>query len=975
MLIVTRDQEGSHLLGRTSPLDAAVEGLGYAGTEGYVDRSTTTQPTARAFVWRELERKGRLDAAYFRGAVPLVGFASVTDADQVPEVHRRLWNLSRVPLLVIGSDEQVGVYSCFSRPSGANDASNAEMLTADSRANIPAVLEEFSRFHVETGRVASTFARYFRRTDRVDRHLLANLRSIRSALKANRHDAQAVDTLIGRCMFIRYFEDRGILSPDHMEELTGHRDLIQLLRAGPEATYTLFSSLGDRFDGDLFSDVVDSRSRLDAGDLAALSEFLGATDMASGQRAFWPYDFSIIPPELISSIYEQLLEETQKQDAAYYTPRHVVDLILDEVLPWAGTGTPKILDPACGSGIFLAEAFRRLVFRNSSQPRTFKSLSELLKQSVFGVDQSAAAITVAAFGLYLAMLEEIDPPTVWRDARLPKLVDENLLVSDFFEDRVFAGKSFEIIVGNPPWTRRFTKAATKFVNENDYPIANNQLATAFLWKSAAMLTEGGSIGMLLPAKQLLHNKSDPAVNFRRKLIESLEIETVIDLSILRKQLFTASGPPAALIARRPKGGDARGKRDITHVVPRNTPLQRAIDGFVVSQEDVHAFSKSAAAAYRDIWKIYLWGADEDLSLITRLRATYPTVDEIAQKRGWIHRQGFQVGHGGHDSTHLLGMRLIESNAIHPFRVVETAPRVVEHTSMRRLALGAYEAPHVLIRRTFVQHRPAAVFLDEDAAFPSGVVGVAGPAEDGDLLKLLTAYVNSSLGAYFQFMTSSSWGVERDALEVNEYMDLPFAEAGDRARQSVLKVMNNVTSAPKDGRYWQTELDQAVFAAYRLTDDEINVVHDRLTMGLDQFTRGPSSIAFSPVESEEAARYEAQLASRLGELLPTLKIETYLDATSPTYAVATTILADSDQSQQPVRSGHDVIDLLLRQSELTPQTWPSYATIIQPSVVVLDGRAVHLLKPNESRYWTVRAATSDAARLLAAVGLEDQAAAR
>lgn len=295
--------------------------------------------------------------------------------------------------------------------------------------------------------------------------------------------------------------------------------------------------------------------------------------------------------------------------------------------------------------------------------------------------------------------------------------------------------------------------------------------------------------------------------------------------------------------------------------------------------------------------------------------------------------------------------------------------------MRRLALGAYKAPHVLIRRTFVQRRPAAVFLDQDAAFPSGVVGVAGPAEDADLLKLLTAYVNSSLGAYFQFMTSGSWGVEREALEVNEYMDLPFVDADDRARQSVLRIMNKVTLAPEVGKHWQTELDDAVFAAYGLTEDEANVVYDRLTMGLDQFTRGPASIAIRPVESEEATRYQAHLASRLGQLLPSLKIETHLATTSPTYAVATTVLADIDQGEPAVRSGHEVIDLLLRQSELTPETWPSYATIIQPSVVVLDGRAVHLLKPNEARYWTVRAAASDAARLLAAVGLETQAAAR
>lgn len=141
-----RTKEGMHSLGRTAPLEAAIEGLGYAGVDGYVDQASASQPTARAFVWRELDRKGGLEGAYFRGAVPLVGFARASDPDQVPEVHRRLWNLSRVPLLVIGSEEKVGVYSCFTRPSREDDASNAELATADSRANIPAVLGESRGF-------------------------------------------------------------------------------------------------------------------------------------------------------------------------------------------------------------------------------------------------------------------------------------------------------------------------------------------------------------------------------------------------------------------------------------------------------------------------------------------------------------------------------------------------------------------------------------------------------------------------------------------------------------------------------------------------------------------------------------------------------------------------------------------------------------------------------------------------------------
>ncbi len=46
-----------------------------------------------------------------------------------------------------------------------------------------------------------------------------------------------------------------------------------------------------------------------------------------------------------------------KKDGAYYTPHSLVDFILNEKLPWADKNNKsyelKILDPTCGSGIFL----------------------------------------------------------------------------------------------------------------------------------------------------------------------------------------------------------------------------------------------------------------------------------------------------------------------------------------------------------------------------------------------------------------------------------------------------------------------------------------------------------------------------------------------------------------------------------------------------------------------------------------------
>ena len=53
----------------------------------------------------------------------------------------------------------------------------------------------------------------------------------------------------------------------------------------------------------------------------------------------WPlYSFDIIPIQLISSIYElfSTCQMKMMKRGTYYTPLHLVDMIMDEVYPWEG---------------------------------------------------------------------------------------------------------------------------------------------------------------------------------------------------------------------------------------------------------------------------------------------------------------------------------------------------------------------------------------------------------------------------------------------------------------------------------------------------------------------------------------------------------------------------------------------------------------------------------------------------------------
>ena len=65
---------------------------------------------------------------------------------------------------------------------------------------------------------------------------------------------------------------------------------------------------------------------------------------------------------------------------------------------------------------------------------------------------------------------------------------------------------------------------------------------------------------------------------------------------------------------------------------------------------------------------------------------------------------------------------------------------------------------------------------------------------------------------------------------------------------------------------------------------------------------------------------------------------------------------------PVDDARDLLASLLDAAGERSDGWPSPATILQPSLVVLDGVSTHIVKPNEVRYWTRSKARSDAPEL-------------
>lgn len=823
----------------------------------------------------------------------------------------------------------------------------------------------------------------FQRGTRVDRVLLDNLRDLRTIVGTSEEKRQYLDAFVGRAIFLGYLQDRGIVTADHLEELSGFRSYIAAVERGVQTCYRLFEELGARFDGDIFAFSGSEVSVLTDADLDMVGSFLRGGNLATGQEAFFPYDFSVIPPELISSIYEQLLEDTRRQQGTYYTPRHLVDMVLDEVLPWGKEAVVRILDPACGSGTFLSECFRRLLFAYSKPDRprlSYQDLSSILTESIFGVDQNDTAINVAAFGLYLSLLEEVDPPTAWRHARLPKLKGRNLIVADFFERHPLTGERFDLVVGNPPWQSALTEATRDYIKRQKRPVSDLQAAQAFFWKAQEILRPGGAVALILPAKPFLYNRSARALAFRERLLDDVDVETIIDLSPVRRTIFSEAVAPGIILVAKGKvlsHGDSRSA--IVHVVPRITPLHEAVDGFVVSQEDVHLTAVDVARHYPYVWKLHLWGEPRSFDILARLRTAFPTLGEIGAERGWVWGQGFQVKGGDANSAEaLLGMTFVPTRSVMPFRVQGLGSQIVSDSVMHRPRdPRLYRGPHVLVRRGLVDGRLAAVLVGTDAAFNNGIFGIAAPGRDLLHLRLLVAYLNSLLAHYYHFLTSSSWGVERDFVEVSEHLSLPFPELTERSARPILQALTHLEATDDLQSGTLERLDEAVFSAYELSQADVEAVRETVEIGLDLFRRGKQSIAFSRVKMQTLDRYGRVLAESLRSHLPGLRVGVEVAQFPPGDLCGVSVTLDEPDTLVVGRSleeRHVSLRRLIEEVKERIASWPSSVSILQPSALILDESRVHVVKPVDHRFWTVTRARADAADIIGHVSQQGPEAA-
>lgn len=807
---------------------------------------------------------GELPTVCFIDAASLIGDTE----SRIEQIRQKVWNQNVASVVLVADAETLTAYSVTDRDAEPDMLPRSEVARRGC----------WSAYEVQSGFIKDRLSDWFSPDARVDRRLLANLRQVVKALLKDGLNETQAEALMAQVIFLCYLEQRGIVGKAYRE--THGLEVLEayVSRQDGAGIDNLLKRLGADFNGDFLSSKDGGAplwSTLGKVGFRSVKLFLEAVDFETGQGSFWRYDFSHIPVELISGIYETLLKDRQGKLGAYYTPRHLANLVAEQAFEaFDDPAKCTVYDGACGSGILLTTAFRKML-RHAEVARggrlRFAERVGLMERNLFGNDLDETACWITAFSLYLSLLEGLDPADISllqsdADLKLPNLVGTGRNIQrgeahgDFFSpSNPFAGKRrFDIFLCNPPWRESDDDEAPTWEawcreQVPPYPIGRRQIAAGFAYRAMQSVKPDGVVALIMPLN-LVVGATSQSCKFRQRWLEDARIERIINFGDVRRLLFPAAKHPCAVVRVRPRpqveGVIALGDEMVEYWAPKtdvSLALGRlalhAVDRKLLSARDIYAKPYLLISAY--------WGEQRDLDLLRRLQklgSLELTMGSRAQS--WASGKGF---HAPNLSNPRRSLGPLENLAFLPAdRLPRDYPVIAADAQLDRVRdhyievaspggknATLYDGPRVILPDGLAEdYTVRAVYTDIPFAFTSSIGAIGGGAADAPLLKFLAAYLRSPVATYLLVMTGYSVIGERPRIAIEDMKAFPFCApeqhpdpvAASRIVAEVAATIDALSDVPE----WQRDhgyaaarqaLDGLVFDYFQMSASDRLLIYD------------------------------------------------------------------------------------------------------------------------------------------------------
>lgn len=717
-------------------------------------------------------------------------------SDEFAKLHQKLWSWGGVPLVYRVSGGLVQLFRCAHRP--------------DFEKNGQIVCQPFKTLKL-TAKIANEpwwdADRLLNGTlwddTEVCKKLLSSKQSAQKTLinavrelHEDLNEKEILPKALRRrllilSVLIAYLEARFVFEEGYFGQFKrGATKFFEVLEDG-KALVRLLEALEERFNGHVFELSEDDKDTLRTSTrLIQFRKLVEGREEAGGQLTLWQrYSFADLPVELISHIYQLFVSD---KSVAVYTPHFLVRMMLGEVLSWdrldrLDENDEVILDGACGSGIFLVEAYKRLVlhwrYRNGWAKPKQMVLKRLLTSRIRGVDLEEGAVELAAFSLCLALCDALEPMEIRASVKLfPELKNKLIHTGCFFETRE-QGRIKDkvgVVVGNPPFASSLTTEGSKRAYDRYQQahgeLPDKQVAYLFLHESMEMLAVGGVLSMLQQYNFLYNQQS---LGFRRRFIQRWDVREILDFISVRGlfQKGDADTKVIVVVAEAQPPSD----RQMLHATFRRSGRTDAEQGFDIDYYDMHWLTRDLALGNDGVWRSNLLGGGRVLGFVDRLKKMR-TLAEYSDLMGWDYGEGYIVGKKGDlkPAKHITGKPCLPSTALTDDGIVksliskETAVLFKSSYSCRR-----FTAPMILIREHMDLFH--ALWNEKYLTYGDQIVGFCANNSSFPEAQQLDSWISAAariLRAYVAATSTRLFCRKATAISAHDIVSLPYPESQD-----------------------------------------------------------------------------------------------------------------------------------------------------------------------------------------------------
>ena len=819
------------------------------------------------------------DAIFIYNNQPLILFFDLsgnTDTKREEDIHKKVWSFDYSPIAFVIKNREIKVYNALNY---IKDKRRLEELHLTDEE----ITRKFSFWNIQSSGIWTWFQKEYIEPykkkgikKRVNERLFQNIKDIRNALadKENDPEGSIPNSLILRLIFIRYLIDRNINIDTRYitgDDIPARRYSFSNLIQEPDKLFELFAKLNDRFNGVLFKDV---DIKLTHEQASALSDiFKGETPekgtlFYGSDFYFEIFDFSIIPVEVISGIYESLIDpETRDLQSAVYTPSFLVEYILhdtiDAYLSQNDTSECKIFEVAVGSGIFLVQSLRRMIekeieLHGNDDKKTFSErIRNIAKNNLFGIDINKEALKVTCFSIYIALLDYQEPKDI-NTCQFPNLLDENLFHANFFDtahpfNQVINRTRPHYILGNPPWKSNKDRFHLEWLKSNKKTVGRFEIAQSFLLRTKDFM-HSGTKAALIVTSTIFYNVSQTTRQFKKEFLTTYNIDKFFDLSPVRRLIFEEKDSPASIVYYQLSHNNDYLKNIIIHQSLKINYFLKYFKMILIEKYDQKSICQRYFLEYDWMFKVALYGNILDFNLLKKIQNNKKKIIDYIDNKTIFAGAGILKGTKDEYGpfTPILGKPVIENADIKryfsysqdPSGKIENDDIYIKSGRIK----GLYEGRQILIKEQAKNESEIVISLaDKEYVFRKGVFAISS-THSQDTIKKLYTYLITDLYQYYIYMTSGSWGTStRPQIRwKEEFLSFPIIDAGEKESVTLASSIDRLIgqfkagdtgfmqSEPRINREALDTINHTINHIYRINEYEKDLIDYVLKISRYQF---------------------------------------------------------------------------------------------------------------------------------------------